>query len=551
MINWLISPSENNVPFCEKGEVGFYYEGYVVPRDNESVEFSDSTDLLFKMFDHYALHFIDHVKGNFIIILKFKDVIRVYSDRFGVLKYFYYNDGSSYLVSNSIMEITKRIKVRLSVQNMTVYALTYHFTGGLTALDDVFHNKPAVFLEIKDGRLSVHSYWNPLSLLNQSRTDVSIKDISESLTRSVKATLPYNSGVSLSLTGGADTRNLLSVMLYLDAKPHLYTYGNPKSDDCWAASNIANGLNLDHKIYDIKMSSRRFEEGARFIVKADSDLGSIHRVHRIMAVEEESHFANKMYLGTLGGEFIKGVSEDNYIVPPVIYENWTTEKLALDRLQHLFEDKCVNLANVDVDSYLKYLNSEPYMNGSATERKFQSLVYVTAHLHDSQDVNLYRTAMEEVYTPYLDVDYLELIFQSQYTFNNKEVIHNKYLKRIDNPLYCSRFLDVTYKPLTKFLYAGLHKPSEVLFNKYYAAITKAVRKKTYPKRPANFPLSGWMEDFVSNNLPKCRDYREISSAFKIDKLIGEFKAEKHIFKESYWLKYTNPIMMMFIKEELL
>ena len=101
----------------------------------------------------------------------------------------------------------------------------------------------------------------------------------------------------------------------------------------------------------------------------------------------------------------------------------------------------------------------------------------------------------------------------------------------------------------KYEYAGEHKGSEVLFNKYYAAIAKVVRKKINGHYPPNFPLGKWLEDFVNKHLKSCKDCEFISDVFDIDKLVNDFSREDHKPKESYYLKYTNPIMMKFIIDE--
>jgi hypothetical protein len=150
----------------------------------------------------------------------------------------------------------------------------------------------------------------------------------------------------------------------------------------------------------------------------------------------------------------------------------------------------------------------------------------------------------------LDIDYLELIFSSEYAFNRKELVENKYLKRIENPVFASRFLKETYKPLLRFSYSGEHRPTEVLINKYLAAIVKAIRQKLHSEYLPNFSLDNWMENFVRKNLPICNDYDILRETFDIDLLMNDLANKKHLPTESYWLKFTNPIMMRFIIEEL-
>lgn len=492
---------------------------------------------------------IYHIKGNFVFIQFFSDKFRVYSDHFAIKKFFYWQNDNEFVVTNSLNELSKIVNLKPSSLGMSAYALTYHFTGGVTAFENVFHNQPGEFIEFTNEGMKIKTYWQPLELFNQPRRKVDIGELSETLKLSVKSTLKTSEAVSLSLTGGADTRNLLSVFLSMGITPHLYTYGNSQSNDCVKAAAIAKGLKLEHCVHDIKMTGKIFEENARRIIRAGCGLASIHRVHRLLAVELERNFASQMFLGTLGGEFIKGVSEDDYIVPAIIYENWNNTLTSEQALIKYIEAKRLNITHEIKQKLLLYLHTAPYMKGTAVSRKFLSLTHLTAHLHDAQDVNLYESVMKEVYTPFLDIDYLETLFSSGFTFNNKEAIKNPFLRRIQNPVYGAKFIHATYPPLLKFKYSGEHKPSEVLYNKYLAAFLKGIRQKLSNKYPQNFPLGNWMADFVKENLPECRNYASICEVFDINRLMQDFQNEKHQPIEAYWLKYTNPIMMRFILEE--
>ena len=87
------------------------------------------------------------------------------------------------------------------------------------------------------------------------------------------------------------------------------------------------------------------------------------------------------------------------------------------------------------------------------------------------------------------------------------------------------------------------------FNKYYAALTKVIRKRTRTKYPPNFPLDNWMYDFVVKELPKCNDYDILKKTFNVSKLINDLSTKEYLPKESFWLRFTNPIMMKYILDE--
>lgn len=545
--------SDEQLLLKNQNGIQWFVGGYVLPRQYEKESFKKLPieRLLPELFNEYGNDFINHIKGNFIIIKLSSNEFRIYSDHFAIKKFFYWQNGDQFIISNNLKEIIKQTNAIPSKESMAVYALTYHFAGGTTLYENVKHNTPGQIIEFKDGHLHFSNYWKPERLLDIRKGNIEINDIANSFSNAVDARLSCikNDKISLSLTGGADTRNLLATFLKKGIKPHLYTYGNPNSDDCVKAKAIADGLGLKHSIYNIRMDENLFEQYARKIIRLSGGLASIHRAHRLIAVENESAYAKSMFLGTLGGEYIKGVCEDDYIVPSIVYNNWNNDSFSYEQLQKYIQVKRLKTKEINTGLLLDFIRQEPYMKGTLITRKHNALSYITAHLHDAQDVNLYSSAMDNVFLPFLDIDYMELLFASYFTFDQKELIGNRFIKRMNNPIYGSMFIQATYKQLLKFKYSGEHKPSEVLFNKYYAAIVKILRKKTRPKYKPNFPLGKWMELFVENHLPLCAEYDVLNETFDIPTLLSDFKTSQYIPKESYWLKYTNPIMMRFIIEE--
>lgn len=497
----------------------------------------------------YKDEFIRHVRGNFIIIRIDHIGFSVYSDPFAIRKYFIWQLRNEFIISDNLTCILELVKLTPSVLNMALYSVFYHFTGGRTLFSEVRHNQPGEIVEYDGQKIRFKQYWHPRDLLNNSVKEITIDRLTGKIKNFISATILGDQSISLSLTGGGDTRNLLAAFLALGIRPHLYTYGNPASVDGVRTKTIARGLGLDHIVHDIKMDKDTFSRRARDIIKLGNGLASIHRVHRLVAVEREKEFADYMYLGSLGGEFVKGVSEDDYIIPSVVYKNWRLDHLTPSDVRHYLTLKRVKAGDEILADITDQINNEPFMKGDLISRKINALSYITAHLHDAQDINLYRSVMKEVFTPFLDIDYLETIFSSRYSFSIKELEGNKYLKRLSNPVYSSEFLRNLFPPLLGYKYSGEHKPSEVLFNKYYAALMKTIRQKTKPRYPVNFALGKWMEDFIAENLPPCYDYPVLRQTFDLDRLIEDLRNDKHTPVESYWLKFSNPVMMRFIIEE--
>lgn len=534
--------------YCEESKTYQHSFGYVLPTDNAPVKLKTLiNESKFGKLANLNPEYRNYLKGNFTIVTVGEDWFSVDGDRFGVQKWFYWQNGKEYIISDSLSAIRQIVRPQVSVEAMAMYALTYHFTAGLTLFENIFHNSPAQFVEFKSGTLEINTYWDPLSLLNVDDKNVDIGDIVESLSSHVSDLLNiHGDKISLSLTGGADTRNILAIMLKNGVKPHLYTYGNPGSADCRKAKSIADGLKLEHTVHDIKMTPELFSQYGQKIIGWGQSLSSIHRVHRIIAVEREAEKYDAMYLGTLGGEFVKGVCEDDYIVPAMVTDHWNIPEITESLVDGRLRKKSYSLDGDYLNSVTRLLNAEPYFQGSIIRRKMASLTHITTHLHDAQDIMLYQHPMKHVFTPFMDYDYLQLLFSSRFPFTKKEEISNAIKRRVVNPVYASNFIRKAYPPLGKFKYSGEHTPDEILINPYYGALRREVRKIGKKKEPANFPLGSWMESFVKMEMNNAGNNESLKQSFKFNELSTELSANAFIPKESFWLKYTNPIFMDYI-----
>jgi hypothetical protein len=104
-----------------------------------------------------------------------------------------------------------------------------------------------------------------------------------------------------------------------------------------------------------------------------------------------------------------------------VFDNWRVASINSQQLTGYLANKSINNSSVTLDSLSEEISKE-FVTGSLTQRKLKSLTHITAHLHDAQDIVLYQKAMKYVFTPFLDIDYLELLFTSRYPFSNKKPI---------------------------------------------------------------------------------------------------------------------------------
>jgi len=491
------------------------------------------------------------LKGNFVLGIISKKYVYIVSDRFGIYKFFYFHKEGEFFASDSLRSLTQLLTPTISKQGIIKYVLGYHFISGSTVFNNILHNAPAEIITVEGDIMRKSKYWDARELLVQEKRGTGITEVVSVLEKSLISELDENNvaNISLSLTGGGDTRNLLALMLKNKFKLSLFTYGNPNSVDCLRASEISDGLKLDHEILDIQMTKGLFEETARKIVREGNSLSSIHRAHRLLSIIKQSAKSDTLLLGTLGGEFVKGVDEDDYITPKFIYKHYGCE-LNEEIVASSLSEKGILTNRVDIEKLTEFFKGTNYFSGSAIERKISVLSEITAHLHDAQDITLFKRYIKNVVTPFLDIDYLEALFSSKFSFDIKERITPNWKRKIQFPEFSVKLINEVYPELLRFHYSGGHKPSEILYNKYYGAVRRLIRQVRRPSYPQNFPLSYWMKAFVLEELPKCNDHQILREVFDLDELQKLLHNPNQLgTTERFWLKYTNPIMMRYIIEE--
>ncbi|TVR80009.1 MAG: hypothetical protein EA412_05335 [Chitinophagaceae bacterium] len=132
--------------FSDEANNHWFVNGFVSLRKGNDIPVKEtsSKEIILSCHGKYKDAFIEKIKGNFIIGQIDAAMIRLYSDRFGLNKFFCWSEGNSFIISDSIHEIARHVKLAISVEAMGVYALLYHFTGGTTPFKNVKHNLPGL-----------------------------------------------------------------------------------------------------------------------------------------------------------------------------------------------------------------------------------------------------------------------------------------------------------------------------------------------------------------------------------------------------------------------
>lgn len=422
-----------------------------------------------------------------------------------------------------------------------IYGLTYHFVGISEAVK-TFDNK--TIYSISEGLNAL----NGIILVPKEELDapvdntIDIADIAKILSQSVDRQLneANTDKVSHSITGGFDSRILLSILLKLGVEIHGYTYGNPQARDCLIAKEIAEHCGIPHTVHDIRFDKESFRKAAEESIIAGEYVCSLHRAHRLEAIKRESEFADTMFLGTMGGEFVKGANHEDYIVSNFVYEY--AQKKDLDTIRKYMRIRGLK-ANDDLALAVKeVMDEQPYIK-DAENMELHALLEIAAKLHHGQNLIQYPKFIPHVFTPYCDPDYMKLLFRSNYNFLYRRKTQKPGKYKIENPRFGSMMQQHLNRDLARIPYSNGFSTAEYLFSPYWAAL-KAKQRKRKLKTPPTFPLGKWMEDYVKEMLQEIIDSgSSVCDVYDIPLLLKELDRPNLPQTEPFWLKYTCPIQM--------
>jgi len=428
--------------------------------------------------------------------------------------------------------------------SLVLYGLCYHYIGNRSFFEG--ENYESLLEELPAERLinlvELKNLIKAEDLLRQTDDSISIIDISKSLEEAIVKTLnnANTNKVSLSITGGLDSRILLSILKKLDVELHGYTYGNPDSIDCVVAKEIAKKLEIPHKIYNIVYDNVSFRKAAEESIKLGNSLSSLHRAHRVEAAKNEAQFADIMFLGTMGGEFIKGADQDDYIVSKFVYKY--SEKPELETVKKHMKLRGL-WQNEEIAAKVKeVMDKQPYIYDKAN-MELHALIEIAAKLHHGQNTIQYSQFIPHVHTPFCDPDYMKILFKSKYNFLYRRKHQSPMRYKKDNPRFGTSMQYHLDKELSKLIYSYRFNASEYLFSPFYAGIVAKLRKKRM-KNPPTFSLGQWMEDFVKDTLQEILDSKSfINDYYNIPTLLAELNRDRLPQTEPFWLKYTCPIQL--------
>jgi asparagine synthase (glutamine-hydrolysing) len=252
-------------------------------------------EFLKEMFDSGKYNSIQEAKGEFTIVYISPREVQVITSNIGAMHYFYYFDGERFSHGQHVVDIVQEMKLNWKWDWISVGDLCEleNLTENRTMHRDIKRIPPGTILRF-NGRLTL---WSTTLIDTIKETDanaVDAVDIFNDETSRWGSNNPY-----LSLSGGFDSRVILSAMLRKKIYPTLVTLGDNRSTDIQVAGKIANRFALDHKIVQLSLDDF-FREGEHISYITNGSKSACHWHTYLYPQKVEVPKDQSFFVGTLG-----------------------------------------------------------------------------------------------------------------------------------------------------------------------------------------------------------------------------------------------------------
>lgn len=527
-------------------------EGYILPKLEYAELYSNmnSHDLVFALYEKFGYDLIKYIKGNFNLILIGNDSFCVFNDHFGLSKFFIFKNDNIFSISNKYSLLSKYCESGINKIAITKFILFQHFTNKETLFEEIIYSKEATKV-IFDLPIKISNYWSSNELIFSKRENVKFEEFVIVFNNIIKNFIQFlkPKGISLTLTGGRDTRTILSSLLNNGIRPDTYTFGNPNSNDVNVSQNISNELELNFNNYYINPNYEWYNRLTGEISGFDNPLIHLHRGHRLDAYKQDvAKSGNEMiFMGSMGGDYIKGAHLDDYIISSFV-RKWYFEDFHKDAtIKSFLEDNFVKSDCIMLPGLREYLSNIEYNDGVKKNMEFKFVHNLVGEIHDYQDIFLASKVYKFCITPFIDIDFLNLLFSSKYClFDNFYASKNPFLMLKGSELQCE-IINSLYPLLSGINFAAGYTPKDVLGNSFKYILKRIYLSKIKKQKGVqNFAYTDWMVDYVKNNM----EYIDMmGDIFDVEKLKFSFKHREHKTTEGYWHKYTNIVMFGMMREK--
>lgn len=448
--------------FLETEEHLFFLVGYVFPRFNfeDTVRGDSLLDYYYLILKDYK-EFLRLYKGNYTIVLlnKKNKTVSLFNSILSTNCIFYFASAGNIVVSSSLWLILRSLKsFEVDHQALIEICIFDYILGDKTLIENVHHLEYGDVVYLNNSQIKKEKSYDFRRLIrpaSASRKNPSfIKDrIIEVMKYNIKQITDSEEKFLFPLTGGLDSRLNLSLVDRGDMRKVItYTYGMAKSVQFSIAQKVASTLGVEHiPVYlnsEFKDLYPTYGENA---ILLSSGYAPYMRGNFYYAFSKLEQIAKSCVSGVFGSELIKpmhlsGGQSLNHSTVKLFREDdhWKVLSEIFGRQREKEFIKAALWTSEVKDKIYTYLETEYFKKYQELNWKEKLFLF---HLREG----MRKFFMEElsiekylvrVYTPYLDLDFIELLFLSNYAGLYNGIFEESLFKRRKGQYFYADILEI-------------------------------------------------------------------------------------------------------------
>ncbi len=273
------------------GEIYDYRENLprlINKRENDLVNILD-------LFQKKPLDFIQNLNGSFVFaVYNFKRKrLVIANDRYGLRPLYYFFNNHLFIFSSEIKALLKFSQVERKIDDRSIAEFfTFEFIlGNKTFFESIKVMPPASILTIEYDQLKMEQYWKPS--FNQKDSYVireeDLEEMEKLICQAVKRQIEPKESVGLFLSGGLDSRTILTAAIRNGYSIPTYTFGDKGCEDEKYAKEVAYTLKCPNDFFQLSPDYlKKWAKKGIWITEGMNNCVNFHGVEILPEIREKS-----------------------------------------------------------------------------------------------------------------------------------------------------------------------------------------------------------------------------------------------------------------------
>ena len=442
---------------------------------------------------------LENISGHycFLLIDKHSKITIIGNSLFGILPLYYSDINGQLYISNNPAYIAKKLPDSGIDKRFLLENLLFNYT--------LFNNSAYRNVKLLPSNNYIKINANTYHLIHHThvedlftQTPLSPKSVVDDLAALFlnisKKYFPDEYYVS-ALTGGFDSRTLVSSALYHNKQFTAYGFGSAESSDLLTGQYIAGKINIPYHCFKLNedyIENHSLQNGLEFISGCFGNAG-FARAHYLYAAKELSKNYKYVITGNFGSELFRAAHVAGAVISPNLYRIFNADD-HIEAIRDIEKSEEYNWLNKeqfrDEWDELKYdlknficFNSK--YNELTKNQKFYKFIFeeVFRKYFSSEIINQFKYIVNR--TPYLDYEFVKALLNTGLAGIHSDFFTHNPLKRYKGQLLYAHIIKKSNNVLVNESTNKGYRPVDLLSAKGYVNITSSYIKKQIKQRYNN------------------------------------------------------------------